>query len=63
MYSQEEVQEILDGLRGCVVTNLRQEVHITNTLAAYGRGRPLADLYENNCAVVTLKREENHTVL
>ena len=26
MYSQEDVEEILDGLRGCVVTSLRQEV-------------------------------------
>lgn len=26
MYSQEDVEGILDGLRGCVVTNLRQEV-------------------------------------
>lgn len=26
MYSQEDVQGILDGLRGCMVTNLHQEV-------------------------------------
>ena len=26
MYSQQDVKGILDGLRGCVVTNLRQEV-------------------------------------
>ena len=28
MYSQEDVEGILDGLRGCVVTNLRQEVSL-----------------------------------
>ena len=27
MYSQEDVEGILNSLRGCVVTNLRQEVH------------------------------------
>lgn len=30
MYSQEDVEDILDGLRGCVVTNLRQEVRGNN---------------------------------
>ena len=28
MYSQEDVEGMLDGLRGCVVTNLRQEVSL-----------------------------------
>eukprot|EP00903_Cladosiphon_okamuranus_P016240 g14982.t1 len=34
MYSQEDVEGILDGLRGCVITNLRQEVGAVVNMSA-----------------------------
>ncbi|CAM9759933.1 unnamed protein product [Pylaiella littoralis] len=34
MYSQEDVEGLLDGLRGCVVTNLRQEIGAVANMSA-----------------------------
>eukprot|EP00904_Undaria_pinnatifida_P007355 jgi/Undpi1/374/HiC_scaffold_1.g00370.m1 len=52
MYSQEDVEEILDGLRGCVVTNLRQEVGAVANMSALLMKQMLEDA-EQQGAILT----------
>lgn len=51
MYSQEDVEGILDGLRGCVVTNLRQEVGAVANMSALLMKQMLEDAEQQGAAL------------
>ncbi|CAN0232998.1 unnamed protein product [Scytosiphon promiscuus] len=51
MYSQEDVADILDSLRGCVVTNLRQEVGAVANMSALLMKQMLEDAEQQGAAL------------
>ncbi|CAM9199517.1 unnamed protein product [Ectocarpus sp. 4 AP-2014] len=51
MYSQQDVESIMDGLRGCVITNLRQEVGAVANMSALLMKQMLEDAEQQGASL------------